>query len=372
MALSIGYKITMKVKNIIDRFLWLLYLLLKYVRLIRPIKYTVAKVIAPAVTVTNPLPLIHSSKDVERLNHWATHTANELKILSFNNINVSTKGIVFKELSVSEVAIVHPLFRVTFSLRYLVGIYLSCKKDIIKEDTPCVLIFDHWSIGNYYHWVIDTLPRLQIMGEDMAKYKLILPYNIPLYARQSLKAFSFKEIIEIKEHHYLCIKELLIPGYTADSGWHNNIVLPELKKTILTSCRVQNKYPEKIYASRAKQKVRRIDNETEVIGLVKEYGFSVVYFEEMSFWEQVDMMRNAKYFISSHGANVTNIFFMPEQARVLELNKDNTTNFCYYSLATVMNLSYFYQLCQKIRHDDLVVDIELFRKNIELLLSKEV
>ena len=363
-------RIINKIKFLFDRGIWPLYTLLKYFGVVRPVNNTISKVISPGIKVINPPPSNYSSEDEKKLSHWVSYSTNDLKIFLFKNVSVSAEGIVFKGLSISEAILIHPIFKFTFGLRYLVWVYLNCKKEVIKDDSPCILIFDHWSCINYYHWVIDSLPRLYSMGADIEGCKLILPGDVPLYIRQSLDAFNFKEIIEVKKKRYLGIPNLLVPNYTAGSGWQNKMVLQELKGTLLGVHKSIGASNERIYASRRNQKNRRIHNEEEVIKLITEFGFSIIYFEDMTFWEQVNLMRNAKYFISSHGANVTNIYFLPENAKVLELNREINPNFCYYSLASSVNLSYFYQLCQNVGHDDILVDINLLRRNVDLILSE--
>jgi capsular polysaccharide biosynthesis protein len=50
--------------------------------------------------------------------------------------------------------------------------------------------------------------------------------------------------------------------------------------------------------------------------------------------------------ISNHGGALTNILFMNPSTTVLELRASlDAQNNCYFSLASAVNVNYFYQLC---------------------------
>jgi hypothetical protein len=174
----------------------------------------------------------------------------------------------------------------------------------------------------------------------------------------------------------------MFPGYIAEPGRHNSNILLEMKQFFLRNLPLEGLLKskgDKIYVSRGRQKYRNIENEEEVIKVMIEMEFAVVYFEDMSFWEQVNIMKNCRYFISIHGANMTNIFFMQEGWKVLEINQKENPNLCYWSLAHSVNLFYFYQLCEVVPRyptglkyyylDNFVVDIEQLKSNIKIMLE---
>jgi len=82
--------------------------------------------------------------------------------------------------------------------------------------------------------------------------------------------------------------------------------------------------------------------------------------------------------IGIHGAGLTNILFMPKGASVLELRrKDDSHNNCYFSLASALELNYFYQLCEVDNENivtqvnDFLVDKIILEKNIKAILGIE-
>ena len=81
-------------------------------------------------------------------------------------------------------------------------------------------------------------------------------------------------------------------------------------------------------------------------------------------------MKDTKCLIGLHGAGLTNMLFMSEKTNVLELrNEEDSHNNCYFSLASDLNLDYYYQLNKGDRKDthevNVTVDILLLKQNIE-------
>ncbi len=66
----------------------------------------------------------------------------------------------------------------------------------------------------------------------------------------------------------------------------------------------------------ATQSVRRLVNEATIEELLQTYGFETVFFEQLTFLEQVQLMRETKIFMGTHGANMTNLMFLPQDPRL--------------------------------------------------------
>jgi capsular polysaccharide biosynthesis protein len=80
-------------------------------------------------------------------------------------------------------------------------------------------------------------------------------------------------------------------------------------------------------------------------------------------------MSQTIHLIGLHGAGLTNMLFMREGGKVLELrNQNDAHNNCYFSLASELNLDYFYLLNQGNTNDthtvDIIVDIDELRNNL--------
>jgi capsular polysaccharide biosynthesis protein len=109
---------------------------------------------------------------------------------------------------------------------------------------------------------------------------------------------------------------------------------------------------------------------------LRQFDFRIIRSENHSFAEQVRIASRARYLVSNHGAGLTNILFMSPDTNVLELRHvTDRVNNCYFTLASALNLNYFYQSCEPADRDedphtgDLKVDSRALRANIELMLK---
>lgn len=94
----------------------------------------------------------------------------------------------------------------------------------------------------------------------------------------------------------------------------------------------------------------------------------------MSFKEQVALFSETSILLSNHGAGLTNMLFMPAGSNVIELRKKNDDhNNCYFSLASALNLKYYYQQCEPLNKDEDAYTANLIVEPSELsFLLKEV
>jgi capsular polysaccharide biosynthesis protein len=103
-----------------------------------------------------------------------------------------------------------------------------------------------------------------------------------------------------------------------------------------------------------------------------------VRFEDHPFEEQVRIAAATKYLVSNHGAGLTNMLFMPEGGRVLELRRESERERnCFFNLATTARLGYYYQCCpqedaeEQVHSANVVVDGKGLRENLELMLRDD-
>lgn len=283
--------------------------------------------------------------------HWGIYTTHPLTVAILNNVNLTSKGIVYKGFSWYKKAIPYPDFHKN-EFDFEVWHFENSKKR--EQVQKGALIWDFWSYNNYYHWLTDTLMRFMIINKlnnlDDNVIELIVPENLPQYAKDSLKAFNVK-LIYLPHNLNFKVKELLIPLYPVSSGTVHPVLILEVKNKLLEYAKL-NHYNlfdkfinyKKIYVSRSKSASRKINNENDLISLLKKHQFQIVFFEDLSIWEQIILMNQAEVIISSHGANLTNILFMNPASKVIEINtkKIDEATLCYWNLADFLDLEYFY------------------------------
>jgi capsular polysaccharide biosynthesis protein len=102
--------------------------------------------------------------------------------------------------------------------------------------------------------------------------------------------------------------------------------------------------PGKVYISRRNSGKRLILNEADVIRVVQKYDYDVVRTEDMTIEEQIKLFSRTTDLISIHGAGLSNMVFMPEGSRIIEIRHrdDNPMLTCFFTLAHTFNHTYYY------------------------------
>jgi hypothetical protein len=244
-----------------------------------------------------------------------------------------------------------------------------------------VILFANEYYSNYFHWH-EMLQKIIILEQqNLLKDSLILlpkKYLKFSFIVESLKILGIKDqqILAINKKSNIKINELIFP------------ILPNLNATIINKLRdkltanvknINNEFGDKIYISRQGQKLRFIENEQEVVGLLNKYGFKKVIMEKYSYQEQIAICHNARYVVGPHGAGLTNILFMKKNSALLELSAKDDEDFFngFYILANMLEHNYLYQKCtigqnsfiQDSHHSSLNVDLERLERNIKIMLN---
>lgn len=305
-------------------------------------------------------------------------------IEELHNVIVTSQGIILKHfLPKKEYIIYYKHDFKNYWKRYLLHVFLKNKKQNIDPHKKYLLIFDNYSgPKGFAHWISDGLTRLVELNDDLKNYTVLVPeyfFKEAIY-KDTLSLFDLREIQYIQEKHYVKTKKLFACRHIANTGDYRPLNINKLRNHIhsrinLIHPKVTN---EKIYISRQKASRRFVLNETDVIKVITEFGFSIVYMEDYSFAEQVSIAHNAKVLVSIHGGALTNILFMQKGSCVLELRREGDGENCmFFSLADALEVNYYYQFCKgnfnnsTANNFDLVVDCSALKNNLEIILSHE-
>jgi len=278
----------------------------------------------------------------------------------YKNVYLCNSGVVLKGFKLLKASIFD---NVEISHFYKYGIYKKFTEKRIEIPTENnLIIHNHWSTG-YHHWLTESLRRLLYI--DTSKYNLIIPEDYPKFAFDSLTAFKFKSIIKLPRRTGAKVKKLLVPP-NKKSGHFIRQQLLDLKHILFTHFEIPLSQPQKkIYISRKNASRRKVENELELIELLKANDFLILESEELTFEEQIKLFSDCKILISIHGAGLTNCLFMQENTSVLEFyKKDTFINYCFERMAKELNINYNRQMCvggknkeTHVDETDLIVEI---------------
>ena len=341
-------------------------------------------------TITLPLSQGIAEKYEQLYRKHASYVCPELQVRAYNNVFVSHEGLCLRHFRLLPYSTFNIRTRYDRSFgwqyyklvleQYLVSTYgKSLEKIILDDDTNYALIHTKWA--NYSFWVTSSLVRLQMLYESGQDFTLLYPeeWDNIAYIQESLKAFPNLKVKRIPAGVHVQVKHLLLPEvrpFTACfngrelQGVHDYFVqrIPQSNQAVST--------PERVYVTRKRAKFRKVENEAEVVELVSRYGFEVVDFDDLSFWEQVWLMKNARAFISLHGAGFSNITFMNRNAVVVELINaayaEMEYTFPFWHQAVTRGLHYEPLFCEPLERNAILLNAYQDKQQGEALVNQNV
>ncbi|NEQ76619.1 MAG: tetratricopeptide repeat protein [Okeania sp. SIO2C9] len=271
----------------------------------------------------------------------------------------------------------------------------------LEQINGTVAVLSGLSGNVYFHWMVDILPRIEILRRnginfDQIDWFLINSTKQP-FQQETLRILGIPEdkIIESDRHPYIQAKKLIVPSFSSHLAWvekwvlefHRQVFLNRSMSTLLKDRfkRKENQhnqviyYPERIYISRNKAKYRRVINEEKVIDLLNQYDFISIELETLSVVEQVALFANAKVIVSPHGSGLTNIMFCTPETTVIELVSPNYIKHYYWAIAQKLGLKYYYLVGEEFTYypirqimypNSLTEDIIINLSKLEKMLSQ--
>lgn len=220
---------------------------------------------------------------------------------------------------------------------------------------PIALVFDLWSVSNYFHWIVESLPRLLILSKHHPNCALLVPYPTPEYIISTAHAMGFTNLVPICSDEIMLIPKLILPRTVLSTqsdlpSYEESTYIQLIKNNILNFFTLDlsnndKKCRRRIYSSRHGSSLRVPMNEKELYELLESFGFEIINFKEMTMYEQISIMQETHILIGVHGANLTNLIFLPPNAIVIEIAAPTLINNVYYRLALYNSLSYYYISC---------------------------
>jgi hypothetical protein len=276
--------------------------------------------------------------------HGLTNNSKDTMVASILNARVySSNGIVIKGNRVVEefsLAIGKTTGQLNIFNKMVLPIPHKIEGKVLLLATPGADI-------NYFHWMMDLVPRLSLFEKCGLKlndidYVLLghksLPFQIDTL---NLLNINKNKIINLNQHTHVYAKHLIVPSFVGLSGNMPKSTCQYLRSKFIKK---EIKATRKIYITRINANVRKIINEGDLIKALKERNFEIISSEKLSFSEQVELFQSAKTVISPHGAGLTNITFCNPNTTIIEMFSPNYINQCFWTIASHCNLNYNYYL----------------------------
>jgi capsular polysaccharide biosynthesis protein len=261
--------------------------------------------------------------------------------------------------------------------------FLDLKELLFNKNSSKPLIIDKasWVIDSrsnqYFHWLTDAMQRIDVVKEYVQDYPIILTENFKnnSFVKESLELLDIKPIYLKHDGNYL-IKEMILSERVTPAGNYKKEIIKSVSEEFLNlSPRPNNKKTYKyIWISRQNTGKRKIENFDEIEKILNKYSFTILQFENLSFSEQIRIVNNCEILGGVHGAGLVNMLFLNKKAKIIELRgKNDSKNNCFFTLASDLELDYYYHLSETISEDyystNHVVNPYLFEKFIKELMA---
>lgn len=212
---------------------------------------------------------------------------------------------------------------------------------IATESDETIAVIALQGFSNYYHWMLEILPRLYILKQSKVAYdKLYFPPLQTKFAQTTLQhlGIDITKVIEATNNTHIKPKKLIFPSQPAESQVTPLWVIEFLQDRFLKDYTVKDG-KKRIFMSRKNATIRRIINEQTVFELLEPLGFEKVFMEKLSVIEQAELIHESEIIVGIHGAALTNIVFARKGTLIIELFQEHLEK-CFFELSHTMNLKY--------------------------------
>lgn len=249
----------------------------------------------------------------------------------------------------------------------------------------------------YYHWLLQTIPRLKLLSAANQSYDKIYVYadnfkyhwqKDALYTVMDHLAISRDKPLFAERDTIVQAKKLLVPSvpwvpskpefWESELEWYKKF----FKDTFVNTT---EQTPPYIFISRSKAQYRRISNETALMKLLNAKGFVSYCLEDLSIREQATLFNNAKVIVGPHGAGWTNLIFCKPGTKIIEIDhglKGDEQRSPFKGMAKRMGCFYYPFYIDLLEptdspenihapiNQDMIVDIDVFREFLQKIAYK--
>ena len=292
----------------------------------------------------------------------------KIGLSEFNKSIVIGKGIVLNYQG--NVILESTIFQKEYLDKLNSNHLILFKSFLRSKSIEKAIVLSNYLDNNYYHWVMESLGRLALVNEkELKDYTIVVDINAPKFVTESL-IFLFgidKSKIFYNSNKKIKVSCLLLPSFpitrNESTDW-TNIYFPAVIRKLNEISLIQTYNEEdktNLIISRKKATQRRIVNLETFVERYSDLNFKVVFLEEMNFKEQMQLFRNAKIVLSTHGAGLVNLLFS-EEAEVIEFFPTNRTN---------RDAFYFYQITQALNFKHTTIEYDSFNSEQDLILNQK-
>jgi len=221
------------------------------------------------------------------------------------------------------------------------GAFLSSASTRVEKSTGIMRIPEPiapfgGAVYNYYHFLIETLPRILFITTVEPNVSVTFTQPLPRHVDQILTALGIKFLVVPErpfrhDNVYLCDP--------APFAWPHPDSIRMLHELDVPSDNPDERFPSKIYVSRVGTS-RDLVDQHHLERALNERGFMTVRPENLSWSDQVQLFRNAQTVVAPHGAGLANLVFMSPGSHVYEITTGHWWYPCFRNIAHMASINH--------------------------------
>lgn len=208
--------------------------------------------------------------------------------------------------------------------------------EIQDVDGTVLVLATRGGHNNYYHFLLDVLPRFGVLEETMPGREVDALYvpTATAWQKTLLGLAGLDGIPAINAGADAAVRAtwLLVPSLPNPQEVAPPAAVSWLRARLRPSPDA-GKTPRRVYVTRGQRpNSRRLVREEETLALLERQGFVCVEPGGLSPQEQIDLFSGAEVVVAPHGAAMTNLLFVPPGTRVLELFDPSYVNQAFWAI----------------------------------------
>lgn len=254
----------------------------------------------------------------------------------------------------------------------------------VLKGNICYLETKNSQNNNYCHFILEMLPRLQIISQSTSKPDFyILPTQQDFHHEfYTLCGIDSKKILSFELGTVIEAENLITTTLLNNWDYIDYKGLRTTKKLWLPSWVnlfyqkhfnfVDVKVDKLTFISRKKAKIRHLSNEDEIIDIIKKMGFEIYYLEDMSVLDKAKLFYSSKVLISIHGAGLGNLVFCNSNNHILEILSIDFLDNTFRMVSTIFKINYNFIVGEPILKEGFdvnTVDIYINPQQFEISLT---
>lgn len=228
------------------------------------------------------------------------------------------------------------------------SIYYTLKQARIRQLSGTAAIIGTAGAGIYYHWMMDILPRLGLLENEIPLFStdhFITGYmGLPFQDETLQKAgIDRAKIIASNNNRYFHVEaaRLYVPSFAGPLDQPALFQVQYLQQLYAGEMSTTIPYRH-IYISRKKTGRRHLVNEEALTGYLSRFHFEIVYAEEMTVAVQARLFSEASVVVCPHGSALTNLVFCRPGTIVIDIFNASHINACFWFLSQANQLDYHF------------------------------